>query len=192
MSALIYAAAFIGPFVQEDAAVIAAVSALAHPDMRAMVDGRLVVVSMLVGLIVSDLWKYGLGRAAKTHAWAQTFAQKPGVALVQSKLLAHPGKTLLIARFVPGTRIPAYIAAGFFEVGFVRFAAWIIVTACAYTFVMWAFIATIGEVAGKSGQLWVAGGMIGALCLWMAVSFVRTQIASKSSTQTDAQSHNAS
>jgi len=173
---LIYLSAFIAPFVQEDAAVLGAVTAFAHPGMDHMADGALIVSAMMVGLIISDLWKYWLGWAGRTQGWAHRFSEKPGVAQVRAKIVAHPGKTLLIARFVPGTRIPAYIAAGFFGVPFGRFAAWIVVSAFAYTVVAWALIVTVGTIAGEKGQLYLAIGLISAILLFVAFKMIKAKL----------------
>lgn len=176
---LIYLSAFIAPFVQEDAAVLGAVTAFAHPAMDQMASGPLIVFAMLLGLIISDLWKYWLGWAGRTQAWAHRVSEKPGVAQVRSKIIENPGKTLLIARFVPGTRIPAYIAAGFFGVPFARFAMWIVVSAVAYTCVAWGLIATIGTVAGEKGQLYLAIGLIGAILVYVGYTMISNKLKSK-------------
>lgn len=169
---LIYLSAFIAPFVQEDAAVLAAVTAFAHPGMDHMANSALIVVAMLVGLILSDLWKYWLGWAGRTQTWGRRFSEKPGVAQVRAKIVANPGKTLLVARFVPGTRIPTYIAAGFFGVPFGLFAVWIVVSALAYTFVAWALIVTVGTVAGEKGQLYLAICLISAILLFVTFKMI--------------------
>ena len=58
---LIYMTAFIGPFVQEDAAILGAVTAFIHPETQTMASGTVILLSMLAGLIISDLWKYWIG-----------------------------------------------------------------------------------------------------------------------------------
>jgi membrane protein DedA with SNARE-associated domain len=163
---VIYLTAFIGPFVQEDAAIVGAVTAFLHPETNKMASGLVILVSMFAGLVISDLWKYWIGFAGQTQTWAKAMAQKPAVGLVGSKILANPGKTLMIARFVPGTRIPAYVAAGFFGVSFPKFAFWIVVSALAYIVTAAVLLGTVGAVAGKTGQLYVGAGLIIALLLW--------------------------
>jgi membrane protein DedA with SNARE-associated domain len=144
--------------------------------MDHMADGVLIVIAMLAGLIISDLWKYWLGWAGRTQAWAHRFSEKPAVAQVRAKIVANPGKTLLIARFVPGTRIPAYIAAGFFGVPFGLFAAWIVISALAYTFVAWALIASVGTVAGEKGQLYLAIGLISAILVFVTIKIILAKL----------------
>lgn len=157
---LIYLTAFIGPFVQEDAAILGAVTAFLHPQTNKMVSRPLILVAMFTGLVISDLWKYWIGYAGRTQGWAQAMAKKRAVGLVGDKIVAHPGKTLMLARFIPGTRIPAYVAAGFFGVDFGRFAIWIVVSGAAYVCVAWAVLSTVGMVAGKAGQLYVGIGLM--------------------------------
>jgi membrane protein DedA with SNARE-associated domain len=170
---LIYLAAFAAPFVQEDAAVWGAVSAFEHPATGQMADGRLILLSMIVGLVLSDLWKYWIGYFGRHHAWAKKMTQKPAVSKVKARLLAHPGVTLMIVRFVPGTRIPAYLAAGLFGVPFLRFAFWIVASALAYVLVAWGLLHTVGRVAGESAKLYLAGGIILALCMYLGFQAVR-------------------
>jgi membrane protein DedA with SNARE-associated domain len=162
----LYIAAFISPFVQEDAAIIGAVTAFLHPETQNMASGPLVLASMFVGLVISDLWKYGIGWAARTKGLGGKLATNRLVEQLSSKIVTHPGKTLMFARFVPGTRIPAYIAAGYFDVPFGRFAFWIIVSGLAYIGVAIATLHTVGVVAGKTGQLVLAAAMVTGLLIF--------------------------
>jgi membrane protein DedA with SNARE-associated domain len=172
---LIYVAAFISPFVQEDAAIIGAMSIFIHPETNTMASGPVVLASMICGLIMSDLWKYWIGYAGRSHTWAQKIAGKRAVGLMGAKIVAHPGTTLLLARFIPGTRIPAYIAAGFFKLAFARFAFWIMVSALAYVGVAWAVLVSVGAIAGKTGQLYVAGALIVALLVYAGLNVIRAR-----------------
>jgi membrane protein DedA with SNARE-associated domain len=129
-----------------------------------------VLVAMFVGLVISDLWKYWIGFAGRSQTWVQGAARKQAVAAIGGKIVAHPGKTLMLARFVPGTRIPAYIAAGFFGVPFGIFAIWIVLSGMAYVGVAVAVLSTVGAVAGKTGQLVVAGVLISGLLIYTIIS----------------------
>jgi membrane protein DedA with SNARE-associated domain len=168
---LIYLTAFIGPFVQEDTAIIGAATAFLHPDAQAMASGPLILVAMFVGLVISDLWKYSIGYVGRSQNWAKKAATKRTVVAIGSKIVEHPGKTLLIARFIPGTRVAAYIAAGFFGVPFSVFAFWIVVSGLAYVALAIGLLASVGAVAGKTGQLYVAGGLVLGLLIYALVGF---------------------
>jgi membrane protein DedA with SNARE-associated domain len=171
----IYVAAFMGPFVQEDAAIVSAVTAFLHPQTQKMASGPLIVVFMFGGLVISDLWKYWIGYAGRTQSWAKRMATKPTVSKVGSRIVAHPGKTLMLARFIPGTRIPAYLASGFFGVPFGRFAFWIVVSGLAYVAAAWVLLSTVGIVAGEKGQLYLAGVLVICLLVYAIVGVVKAR-----------------
>jgi membrane protein DedA with SNARE-associated domain len=180
---LIYLTAFIGPFVQEDAAIIGAVTAFLHPETHMMASGPLILSAMFLGLVISDLWKYWIGAAGRSQNWAKAMVNKPSVGLIASKIQAHPGKTLLLARFIPGTRIPAYIAAGFFGVSFPRFAVWIVVSGLAYVVCAGILLATVGAVAGKNGQVIVAATLIGLMLSWVCLKLVQNSLKGRASSR---------
>jgi membrane protein DedA with SNARE-associated domain len=169
----IYLLAFVGPFVQEDAAIIAAATAFLHPETLRMASAPLLLVSMFVGLVVSDLWKYWIGWAGRQNTWAAKMAQKPAVHAAKAEILKHTGKALMIARFVPGTRIPAYIASGYFGVPFHRFAFWVVVSAGAYVGVAITLLASVGAVAGQRGLILVGATLAILLLLSTSVSLLR-------------------
>ena len=64
---LLYLGLFIGPFVQEHAAVIGAAS-LSLSESNHWIS---IFCFILAGLIASDSWKYWLGWAAQLHKWAK-------------------------------------------------------------------------------------------------------------------------
>ncbi len=140
----IYLCLLIAPFVQEDAAVIGAASA----SSIGMGEPVWLFVSLIVGLSASDLWKYWAGRAARTRHWAEKFAQKDGVQAAKGKVLKRLGHTLMAVRFIPGTRIPTYVAAGFFKAPFGAFSLWVVLSGMLYGFIVFALFHALGEVGG--------------------------------------------
>ena len=70
-----YLCALIGPFIQEDAAVLGAASASVSGIGTPM--GMFIAIT--IGLTISDLWKYWLGRAAITQPWAKKHAEGPRI-----------------------------------------------------------------------------------------------------------------
>ena len=147
----LYASIFLLPFVQEDVAVIAAATASllgAEPTIY-------IFMTILAGLTASDVWKYWLGYFARRHDWAHRFAEKPGVAIAGDLVRDELGKTLYVARFVPGTRIPTYVACGFFKVHYGKFVAIVILTAFTYVSVMFALFHTVGAVVGEQATFYL-------------------------------------
>ncbi len=147
----IYLCLLVGPFVQEDAAVIGAASA----SSIGMGDPVLLFLSLIVGLSASDLWKYWAGRAALTQDWAHKFAQKDGVQAARDKVLKRLGHTLMVVRFIPGTRIPTYVASGFFKAPFGPFALWVVLSGTLYGLLVFALFHSLGAVAGEKAKAYV-------------------------------------
>ncbi|MEP3889911.1 MAG: VTT domain-containing protein [Hellea sp.] len=142
---LIYVGVFFGPFVQEDAAVLAAASLSANnpqyfPTMFFVI---------LAGLILSDVWKYWIGWAALKNSRARAFAEKKHVADLQDKVQRYTLVTLFGARFLPLARIPAYVACGFFRVPYWKFCLMISLTATVYTIIIFTICHLLGEVMGE-------------------------------------------
>lgn len=108
---LAYALAFLGPFVQEDAAVVGAAGAITSPHIS---DVGL-FGAVFAGLMVSDIWKYWAGRFAERTRFASKWIADPRVQSAREKVLRRLGVTLLLARFVPGARVPLYVACGVFK-----------------------------------------------------------------------------
>ena len=85
-----YISVFLGPFVQEDAAVLLAASLSANnpnyfPTMFFVI---------LAGLFLSDIWKYWIGWAALKNPRARAFAEKKHVTELQDKVQRYTLVTL--------------------------------------------------------------------------------------------------
>jgi membrane protein DedA with SNARE-associated domain len=138
-----YLLAFIGPFVQEDVAILtAATSAAAGGD-------HVLLLSTWVGVIISDGWKYWAGRLAHRIPWAAKIAASPGVAAASEQVHKRLGMALIVARFVPGTRIPLNVACGLFRVPFVKFLVLISLSAAIYIGLAYGLFAALGAIVGE-------------------------------------------
>lgn len=147
---LIYLGVLFGPFVQEDAAVIAAAT-LSVTQVAKTVP---VFILICIGLFMSDIWKYWIGWAALKNKSGQVFAEKRHISNMQDKVLTHTFTTLIVARFIPLTRIPAYVACGFFGVSYLKFCAYIAITALLYTIIIFGLFHALGAVLGEK-ILWI-------------------------------------
>lgn len=146
---LIYAGIFVGPFVQEDAAVIAAAS-LSASDPKHF---PIVFVVILLGLFVSDIWKYWIGYHAHRHPRFRKWAEKDRVIAMREQVERHAVKTLLIARFLPLARVPAYVACGYFKMNYAKFCAIMFGTAALYCTVIFAMCHWLGEIFGERMEI---------------------------------------
>jgi len=125
---LIYAAIFVGPFVQEDTAVLvtATISALGK------VNPLLAFAAILLGLFFSDIWKYWIGWAILKNKKGAKIAKREKIVSLGEKVQTYPFTTLVSARFIPLTRIPTLAACGFFQMPYVKFCLFVAITAALF------------------------------------------------------------
>jgi len=117
----IVAAIVLGAFVSEDGTTITAAALAA----ASVLDVRLAFLSAFAGLWIGDLGVYALARwtspAIRRHRWFQPWFAKTTSA--ESSRARRKGRwRLALSRFLPGTRLPAYIAAGLEQMPVAAFA----------------------------------------------------------------------
>lgn len=153
---MLYAVIFLLPFWQEDLAVIvAATGSLNHAAPTPFL-----VVAILAGLVASDAWKYWVGRFARRYKWAHKFAEKPGVSIAGDLIRKEFVQTMLTARFVPGTRIPTYVAAGFFKAHYPKYVLTLVFTASLYVGIVFTLFHALGAIAGEAAKIWLPVGAV--------------------------------
>jgi len=165
----IYLVLLLAPFVQEDAAVILAASS----SSAALGDPVLLFISILLGLTASDLWKYWAGRWGRTHKKANGIAANAKVMLVRDKVVKQLGLTLMATRFVPGTRIPVYLASGFFKAPFGQFSLWIVISGALYCLLAFALFHVLGEALGTKARLVAPAVAISLVLVILGVQWLR-------------------
>ncbi len=146
----IYLGVFISPFVQEDAAVIAAATLSASNPTDYFPS---IFIILVLGLFFSDIWKYWIGYSAHASARARRWAEKDKVMEMSDRIQSNAITTLLAARFLPFARMPAYIACGYFKMNYVKFCIIIFGTALLYATVIFALIHFLGEVFGDKMEI---------------------------------------
>ncbi len=156
----LYLGIFIGPFVQEDAAVLAAAT-LSASDPRHF---PTVFFVILFGLFLSDIWKYWIGYSAHASERARKWAEKDKVMDMGERVKGHAFTTLLTARFLPLARIPAYVACGYFKMNYLKFCVIILITALLYCTLLFGVIHLLGEAFGARMEL-ILGLLAGAAIL---------------------------
>lgn len=164
----------LAPFVQEDAAVFAAAGAAA-----AMMPGAhpaLIFAAALLGLVASDTWKYWAGRWARSNARLRAWADKPLVNAARDKVLGRLGATLFAVRFIPGTRVSAYVAAGFFGAPFTPFFAYVVSSAALYIGLAFALAHALGQAAGERFAHYLPAILITAVLAFFLLRWLSTQL----------------
>ncbi|MDK2971712.1 MAG: hypothetical protein PWP23_1467 [Candidatus Sumerlaeota bacterium] len=143
----------------EDAATLASGLLVASGEL----DFTLALVGLCVGIVVSDMGLYLIGRfiGLRLVAWG----------IVQEERLLGPSEwlrrnllgTVIVSRFIPGSRTATYMAAGALKAPFWKFAACTIVAVVPWVIgVLW-LTAKLGEAAGPllGNAKWpVAGGVL--------------------------------
>ncbi|MFM1870921.1 MAG: hypothetical protein RL398_343 [Planctomycetota bacterium] len=129
------AALFLGAFASEDMTCIAA-GALA---MQGAIPLPLAVLACALGIFASDLALYWTGwigaRGVVRWQWLRRQLPASGKAAANWRraLDRHGFKILFVSRFLPGTRIPIYVAAGAIGWSLPRFAGALAIGAAVWT-----------------------------------------------------------
>lgn len=165
----VYLALFLGPFVQEDAAVVGAAAAA----VSGHVNPAAAMLVTWVGLMISDGWKYWVGRLAHRSRRASRWIADERVQSARERVLRRLGLTLLVARFVPGTRIPLYIACGVFRAPFWRFITLVAASGALYLALMYALIRSLGAVMGEHIRHYAPIVVVLIVITILAASWVR-------------------
>lgn len=166
---LLYLGLFIGPFIQEDAAVIGAASlSLSESNHWISIFGFI-----LAGLIASDSWKYWLGWAAQHHKWAKKYGERKSVQRMREGVLSNSVKTLLAVRFIPLARVPTYLATGFFGVPYLKYWLSIAFSALLYVTLIFCGFHLLGEVMGEHLKTYAPIAALVIVVILIAVIFVK-------------------
>jgi membrane protein DedA with SNARE-associated domain len=181
---LLYLGIFLGPFVQEDAAVIAAASLSAADAAHFPV----IFFVILGGLFLSDIWKYWIGRAAHTSSRARAYAEREHVMEFRGKVRRNLLITLLTARFVPLARVPVYVACGYFKVSYARFCFMIFLTALLYCLVVFALCHGLGELFGDRIEIIMAALAGIVLCITVTAFLIRRSQSKRAKGDTESES----
>src|SRR5437870_1679354 len=155
-------------FVQEDVPTVSAALLAAAGSLTWKVG----FLGCFLGIWIGDALLYGLargvGRPMMHLSWARRFVDPVAVARSEQWFADKGAWLLLSSRFVPGTRLPTYLAAGFLRLSFGRF---LLVTGTAvavWTVGIFLFAKTLGSNLLRWLERWNSGGLT-ALLLALAV-----------------------
>jgi len=150
-------AIILGTFILEDAATVLAA-------MRAADGGIPIWVALLalyVGVVVGDLGLYGIGRLSARSRWIARFVPPERSRALGSWLRGRVFKVVLVSRFLPGMRLPAYTACGFLGADFRRFALAAIIATLAWTTLLFGVSLRLGQVLIDHFGAWRWAGAAG-------------------------------
>ncbi len=103
---------FLFTFAYEDGATLLAATLSAAGKL----DVRLGFVSAFLGIWIGDMGLYALGsrfgRRAATSRWSRRFVSDQSLAKAEAWFQKRGPLTIVMSRFLPGSRLPLYVAAG--------------------------------------------------------------------------------
>lgn len=174
---LLAALLFLATFVLEEAAILVAAGLAAAGEMTA----GLALVSVGTGMIVSDWCLYGLGALARRNRriadWVSQDRLDQGRRLLHRSTLAAG----VLARVIPWLLFPVFVASGFLQVGFRRFA--LINGVIVLIYVVAVFYGAFGlyEVllARLGNWAWLAGSALLLAILWGGRAITRRYLPGK-------------
>ncbi len=104
---------------------------------------------LFLGIYVGDLGLYFLGAAARHYHFARRLIGEARIARADGWIGRHALSALLLARAMPGTRLPVYAASGFLHVPFLLFAGATAGASLAWTAALFGAIYAFGRHAAE-------------------------------------------
>ena len=137
-------------FISEDAATISSSLSL----FGGPITWPLGFAACFAGIWLGDLGLYSLarcfGKPILKSRWIARFADATAIERCQIRFNNHASLTLLTSRFVPGTRLPTYLAAGLLSMPVTKFAA-----VTAFGALLWiGGIFIIAKLLGSQTLIW--------------------------------------
>ncbi len=148
---------FFGSFVLEDVALISAIALMNENKLSFTA----AFIAGFLGICIGDLGLYAIGYLGSRFGLEQRFQifKKHRLAIAKFKESQAMSVSIFISRAIPGTRIPTYVASGFF-----RYSLWKFIWLTIVSVALWVWAALLG---GRSlQQAFMTHWLLGlALCL---------------------------
>lgn len=161
-------------FVQEDVPTVTGALLAAAGSLSWMTSFLGVFLGIWIGDALLYLLARGVGRPLLKNSWAKRLLHPDAVTRSERWFDARGTWLLVSSRFVPGTRLPTYLAAGFLKLPFQRF---LLVTGIAvgiWTVGIFLVASWVGPELLRWLQQWNSGSWIFALLVVALVLAVRT------------------
>lgn len=151
----------------------------------------LALPSLYAGIVIGDVGLYCLGRFASTHPRLAHYVDHDFTAPFRTWLETRFVLTVFTARFIPGARLPAYTASGFFRSPLSVF----MITAIGATAVWTTFLFSASYWFGNLTAEWMGSARWGIALIFIVALFlvgrhnVLSYRARKDGADTDADTH---
>lgn len=163
---LVFFIFFFGTFVSEDAACLAA-GALAG---QGRISFALGVSACFAGIFVGDILLYWIGRifgwrVVETGIFRR-FVSKRSISEASAWLEKRGASAVFLSRFLPGLRLPTYLAAGFLRTDFWKFSLYFLIAALVWTPIL------VGSAGYASGTFLSGGLIVEVVALFVVVRLI--------------------
>ncbi len=165
----------LGTFLSEDLTCIAAGLLVQDGRMNAGV----ALSGCLAGIVAGDfaLWCVGAiaGPRLLNAPWILSRLPRQRVDALAQWFDRHGWSAVVVARFIPGARLPVYLAAGALGSAAPRFLLWTVLAACVWTPLLVLGVVLAGGPVAQAFEAWT-GSAATALAAALAVLFVALRI----------------
>jgi membrane protein DedA with SNARE-associated domain len=131
--------------ISEDLACVAAGILVQRGDVSALN----AITACTVGIFLGDVGLWCLGRlfgsAALRWRWLAATVTSQRIEQLRGWLDYHAGRAIVASRFLPGTRLPLYLIAGFVHLPLPVFARWAMLATCLWTPALVVLTAILGD-----------------------------------------------
>ena len=161
----------LGTFILEDAATVLA----AMQAETGALPIWLALLSLYVGIVVGDLGLYGLGRLCAMVPWVYRVVGRERIRRGQDWLHGRRRrvfKVVFVSRFLPGMRLPTYIACGFLAADFQQFVMAAIVATLVWTSLLFGVSLRVGKFLMDHFGVWRWAGAIGFAVVIVGLGWV--------------------
>lgn len=97
------------------------------------------------GIALGDIGLYALGLGATRVPWLRRRYVGEKSDGARARIDRQLASAVLVARVIPGLRLATYTVCGFVRVGFLRFAAWVLLAVTLWTAGLYAVSVAVGE-----------------------------------------------
>ncbi len=109
------------------------------------------LIALWIGIITGDYGLYFLGMLAKTHPRIRRFVEHERLLPIRRRLERNLREVVISTRFIPGLRLPTYVACGFFRMPFWEFAQSVVLATLIWTTGLFA----VAYLFGQSTSDWL-------------------------------------
>lgn len=124
----------------------------------------LALVSLYLGIIFGDSFLYGVGHLARRHPRLAKYVDHELVASFRSWLERRFMLSVFGVRFIPGLRIPVFVASGFFGLPFGRYVLAVMAATVVWTTILFFAAYVFGNLTSAWSD-WIRYGIAAAFLL---------------------------